>query len=300
MDDETQELIKKLKTGNYEVREKAASKLGEIGGVSVITALIDVLKTKKDITGVPEAIRSLVKIGESAIPALIDLLTAEEWIARESAAKALGEIGDARAIPYLIERLKKERYECATEKCAEALDKIGFDKIPGTEEEKMKIKVFALLVLKRSDGVIGMGEPVVPVLIEILKDGNPKVVNRVAEALRQIGFDKIPEKERMQIKVHCTLARISTLDDGRWKIKINIREPISALEKIKEITNAVMKLYKGKKDRRSLAKRAEILRELEQVTKQIQDKMNSSDKKKFPVKRQEVRRTPMRKVMRNG
>ncbi len=300
MDDETRELIKKLKTGNYEVREKAASKLGEIGGVSVITALIDVLKTKKDITGVPEAIKSLVKIGESAVPALIDLLTAEEWIARESAAKALGEIGDARAIPYLIERLKKERYEDATEKCAEALDKIGFDKIPGTEEEKMKIKVFALLVLKRSDGVIEMGEPVVPVLIEILKEGNPKVVNGVAEALRQIGFDKIPEKERMQIKVHCTLARISTLDDDRWKIKINIREPISALEKIKEITNAVMKLYKGKKDRRSLAKRAEILRELEQVTKQIQDKMNSSDKKKFPVKRQEVRRTPMRKVMRNG
>jgi len=170
MADEAQELIKKLKTGNYEVREEAASKLVEIGGDSVITALTDVLKTKKDITGIPEAIRSLVKIGEPAVPVLIDLLKYEEWFIRDHATLALYQIVEvvdiSTAIPALIENLKDGDFDVR-------------------RSTVLTLTVFTLEKLG--------DERVVPALIDALNDEDFRVRGDVAEALRKI-IDKTTEK----------------------------------------------------------------------------------------------------------
>jgi len=108
-----------------EVRINAALKLGEIGRNSVIiAALTGALKTEKELTVIPWINKSLIKIGKPAVPALIDLLAAKEWAARENASEILGEIGDDRAVPALIGALKDE-LRGVRMKAAEALGKIG-------------------------------------------------------------------------------------------------------------------------------------------------------------------------------
>lgn len=62
-----------------------------------------------------------------------------------------------------------------------------------------------------------------------------------------------------------------------------------ALKVTKDIVSAVKKLYEGRRDRESLRQRRQLLIPSESLVQKIHNKMNP-DKKKFPVKRQDVRR----------
>ena len=97
---------------------------------------------------------------------------------REAAAKALGEIGDARAIEPLIDALKDES-EYVRSAAAEALDKLGWQ--PDTEERKA-----AYWAAKQEwDKCVEIGAPAVEPLIIALKDW--RVREAAAEALGKIG-----------------------------------------------------------------------------------------------------------------
>lgn len=60
-----------------------------------------------------EAVRQeVVVLGTVAVPALIRALRDEQGSVRPAAAKALGNIGDARATPALIEALEDQEGRC--------------------------------------------------------------------------------------------------------------------------------------------------------------------------------------------
>lgn len=81
-----------------------------------------------------EAAKALGKIGDTrAVEPLIQALRDEDWEVRSGAARALGEIGDARAVEPLIQTLFKEKdfnpaldvRDFVREEVALALGKIG-------------------------------------------------------------------------------------------------------------------------------------------------------------------------------
>ncbi|MEM4359081.1 MAG: HEAT repeat domain-containing protein, partial [Candidatus Bilamarchaeaceae archaeon] len=63
------------------------------------------------------------------------------------------------AVPALIKALK-DKNEDVRKRAAEALGKIGFDKIP------IEGKVLALLILEKTDEVVAIGKPAVTALID--------------------------------------------------------------------------------------------------------------------------------------
>ena len=74
----------------------------------------------------------MVRIGQPAVPSLIEALGDEDWDVRREAAWALGEIGDARAVPSLIEALRDEDWR-VREAAVEALEGIGAPALPELE-----------------------------------------------------------------------------------------------------------------------------------------------------------------------
>jgi HEAT repeat protein len=74
--------------------------------------------------GKPEIANSLIRIGEPAVEPLIGALGAQAAWARYQAARALGEIGDARAIDALTQVLEKETNNEILEVAKNAIVKI--------------------------------------------------------------------------------------------------------------------------------------------------------------------------------
>lgn len=75
--------------------------------------------------------REIVAIGAAAVPGLVSALSDPDGNVRRGSAWALGQIGDARAVPYLIERLDDmagDMFGIGERVCdtaAEALERIG-------------------------------------------------------------------------------------------------------------------------------------------------------------------------------
>ena len=87
-------------------REAAAVALGNIGDQRAVEPLVACLEQERDPEVCECIIETLGWIGDPlAIPALIHCLEHENWIVRWAAARALGTVGDARAIAPLRARL---------------------------------------------------------------------------------------------------------------------------------------------------------------------------------------------------
>lgn len=105
-------LIEALQDEDPEVRKNAAVALGEISDPRAVNPLIEVLDDEN-----PEVWRNVTealgKLGEQAVDPLIMILIDEgqqSSDARSGAARALGKIGDPRAVEPLIVALKDEAY----------------------------------------------------------------------------------------------------------------------------------------------------------------------------------------------
>jgi len=106
-------LVKALSDRYSGVRETAAQALGEIGDAQAVPALVRALDDNNSYVR-KFAAQALVKIGKPAIPALLQALDDgnwrdRNWCVRETAAQALGEIGDAQAVPALLQALSDKR-----------------------------------------------------------------------------------------------------------------------------------------------------------------------------------------------
>jgi HEAT repeat protein len=118
-------LIEVLEKGaDDDVRGLAALALGHIGDTRAIEPLI---KSLEDEDVRSNAAWALVKIGEPAVKSLIEVVNNISLLFREDAVRALGEIGDKRAIEPLNKALKdKDPEVCQAAK--EALKELKKEK----------------------------------------------------------------------------------------------------------------------------------------------------------------------------
>ncbi|RMG57105.1 MAG: HEAT repeat domain-containing protein [Deltaproteobacteria bacterium] len=179
----------------------------------------DLVKVLSRIDG-PEgekAFRALVKRGKEVVPDLVALLKHPDPAVAEAAAGCLGEIKDPSAVPHLSEFLRSSRPRRYA--AAWALGEIGdpravFPLVEALEDENFGIVKMATRAL------IKLGRPVVPVLIDELKEGSPQKVEALLIALEDIGdpraeeavIEKLEggETEEIRIRAAYALAKCGT------------------------------------------------------------------------------------------
>ncbi len=153
---------------------------------------------------------SVVKMGESAVPPLIDLLKDPSVEMRNSAASALELIGDKRAVPALLAAIRKQD-DAPT--MARALFRMGY--VPDVADKEFRlsenlpdditsthpdIETCVLLLAKdylAERLLVRLGEPAVETLCQLLSYSKEKrhfvTGERVARALGQIGDKRAVE-----------------------------------------------------------------------------------------------------------
>ena len=188
---------------------KAAQVIGEIGDESTILLLADVISTGKN---VDMAVHSLEILGAMAVPTLITFskIDRDERAATRSKAfihnlryramEALGRVGDARAIPHLVELMNDENSEIR-DGAEEALETIGGAAVPALEEalgsDDHNTRAGAVRVLALIRGKEGAS-----LITGMLNDNDLFVVNEVAETLRWVGgMDSIKPLEAILEKI---------------------------------------------------------------------------------------------------
>ena len=128
------------------------------------------------------AVDALVRAGETAVPALIDLAQHGQWLSRMEALRALGRIGDPAALPIIRASLESSDDE-VREVAAEAAGTIQ-----DVESLPVLIRLLRMRELDRRKSVrealIRMGEPSVPFLLEAAGSGP---LRARAEAIRALG-----------------------------------------------------------------------------------------------------------------
>jgi HEAT repeat protein len=157
-DERVARLVGDLGAGDHYTAMEAARRLGELGNPSAVPALCEALLGGDEWVAV-EAADALGRIGDSAaVPALLEALRAEYWLSeydemvaaalasdapdrriemaeqfagsradvRAAAARALGRIGDPRAVPALIRVTQAdERFHHVRRVAIRALARIG-------------------------------------------------------------------------------------------------------------------------------------------------------------------------------
>lgn len=142
----------------------------------------------------------------------------------------------------------------------------------------------------------------IPAIEKALDDEEEDVIYNAVEFFKAYDLAKLPLRDRLNIKFKISEFERRTGERRTFQrlcyinYKIEEKDYVSALKKIKKMTHNVMGRMRG---RSVLKERKEMLSLLAELTEKIYDKM-SPDKKEFPVKRQEVKRTQKRKVMCNG
>jgi HEAT repeat protein len=115
------------------------------------------------------------------VKGLINALSYQNYaVIREEAAKALGEIGDTRAIEPLAAALT-DRFETVRKIAAEALDKFGWQ--PGNDQSAANYWV----IKNNWERCVDIGSLAVEPLLEALSNWSPWMRRGAAEALGRIG-----------------------------------------------------------------------------------------------------------------
>ena len=165
-------------------RRCVARALGRIGGTGAISALIRAF-TDQNRSVRKDAMSSMKRIGQPAVPALVKALRDNDALVRYSAARLLGRVREATALPALIEALQ-DKNAPVRGVAARALGSIGHpDAIPvlieASKDEKPTVRAASAAAL----GMI-RDPAAVPALTEALKREDGWVRHEFARALRNI------------------------------------------------------------------------------------------------------------------
>lgn len=131
------QLLSELRDVNKERRRAAVMKLGMIGGEQAVRALMTAVQNdSEDLIVRGRSALMLGKLKDTrAVEPLIRALNAPGYQTPLYAAEALGNIGDRRAIPYLLALIRENTNgkERARDAAVTALKKMGYD--PNKPEE---------------------------------------------------------------------------------------------------------------------------------------------------------------------
>lgn len=158
---------------------------------------------------------SIVRIGSRVVEPLIRLFKFESPDVLCFSASALGEIGNPRAVPVLINGLSNEDWN-VRRTCAYALGEIGERGVEHISEALKNnnddVRYWVTKVLE------SMGEPGIPFLVKALKDSNREIRYFAAKALRT--------------SMDPSVARplINCLADNAWGVRKAAAESICSLE----------------------------------------------------------------------
>ncbi len=117
-------LMASLKNRDWIVRMHAAKALGRIGDARSIDPLIPLLQDKVKAVR-EEATMALAAIGDAAIPSLLTALTHTEWLVRLHAVEALGKTRSSAAVDPLLSILFNDQDTAIREDTIRALGLIG-------------------------------------------------------------------------------------------------------------------------------------------------------------------------------
>ena len=167
-DPTTLDALQQACTDDYwSVRSYAASGVAKIGGARALDCLVDlfndpIMEVRNAVVG------AVAGVGNSALERLLKCLKDERWRLREHAAKACGEIRDARAVDALV-IVCRDRDGAVKSAAAEALGKIGDPKaIPALG----KLFRDSSKTVRETAGtaLVAIGEASIEALIESLQD----------------------------------------------------------------------------------------------------------------------------------
>ncbi|MCG2795595.1 MAG: HEAT repeat domain-containing protein [Actinomycetia bacterium] len=202
--DEVERNIQKL--GRVFGRKKAARALGEIGDPRAVEPLVRSMGIKYGWRVLPgldlmdyggayhtkEARDALVRIGEPAVEPLVPLLRDKESIVRDEAARALGEIGDPRAVEALIGALGDKDWH-VRHTALKIFPKIGKSAVEpliwALEDKDKMVRDLAAWAL----GKIGDPRAVEP-LTRALGDENEDIRKTAKKALKKIQKSRLMRK----------------------------------------------------------------------------------------------------------
>lgn len=183
-DPNIQSYVDTLNQGGGLLQRYAAGMLGRLGDIEAVKPLIATLRS--DSKGArSQAARSLIQLGEPAVPELIAALGDENRETWMLAAAVLVKIGTA-AVPALLNALREDE-ESVRILASEVLGQIGDQTalnglIEVLDSDNANVRAAAAVALAR------MGERAVPTLIELMVDfAHPKTRRYALEILKQIG-----------------------------------------------------------------------------------------------------------------
>jgi len=194
-------LIRLLDHEKHDLQWRAADALGSLGEIACEPLLKLLTYHKMHVRiGVIEAL-SGIKSPRSVEPLIQTLATDENHEVRWVAALALGEIGDKRAIPSLLNALKdKDRY--VRYGSVKALDLLGWS------PEKDQDRAYYYIGLQDWKALQKLGKPAVGPLIETLREKNPVTRAKIIELLGDLRTD--------EAKKACENALMDTDASVRW------------------------------------------------------------------------------------
>ena len=171
-------LITALANRDWIVRMHAAKALGKIKDSNAIEPLIPLLQDKVKAVR-EEATAALASIGDAALPSLLTALKHSEWLVRLHAVEALGRIRSPTAVEPLLSVLFNDQDQAIREDVVRALGQVGDER--AVEFLIMVMKEPGLRPLA-VDALGQIGDPqAVPVLIDVLESvGRPEVSRPVA------------------------------------------------------------------------------------------------------------------------
>ena len=117
-------LIKALKSPDWIVRMHAAKALGLIHDAGAVVSLVPLLQDKVKAVR-EETSTALAAIGEAALSSLLEALTHTEWLVRLHAVEALGKTRSPDAVDPLLSVLVNDRDRAVREDAVRALGQIG-------------------------------------------------------------------------------------------------------------------------------------------------------------------------------
>ncbi len=238
-----EKIIPVLKDKSPGVRRAAATALGTLGDPRAVDPLVAAIRdprqnVRKDIVGAlaklensraidtlvqavrdpdPDvrklAIEGVIKLGKMCTEQLLGLLQDHSDPIRRETIRALGEIGDARAIQPLVNVLNASNVDSPL--AAAALERLGWSPMDGDE------RVLYAFARGRSDDVVGDGLRSVGPLITQLKNIKNTVRRAAAHALGEIGDPAAVPSLIVALKDEAADVReeaaraLGTLKDGR-------------------------------------------------------------------------------------